>query len=87
MTFLSTLSIHCGASLEVCCLVKINIISLMKFVNIETKTVNAKFFYNKLTNKNLLWFINANYFSIHKWRNNKILKQIYIENLSNLLFD
>ena len=53
----------------------------MNFVNIEAKTLNAKIFYNKLTNKKLLWFINANYFNIHKWRNNKIIKQIYIEDL------
>ena len=70
-----------GASLEVRCLVKVNIISLMKFVNIETKTLNAKFFYNKLTNKNLLWFIDANFFNIHKCMNNEILKQIYTEYL------
>ena len=49
-----------GDSLEVRCFAKDNIFSLMKFVNIETKTLIAKFFYNKLTNKD------ANYFGIHK---------------------
>ena len=70
---------YCGASLKILSLVKFNIISLVKFVNIETKILNGKYFYNKLTNKKRLWFINANYFYIHKWRNNKIIKQIYIE--------
>ena len=53
----------------------------MKFVNIETKTLNAKLFYNKLTNKYILWFLDANYFNVHKGRNNKTLKQAYIEDL------
>ena len=62
-----------GASLEIRCLVMVNIISLIKFVNIEIKTLNARFLSNKLTNKNLLWLKNANYFNILKLKNNKTI--------------
>ena len=41
------------ASLKTRSLVKVKLISLMKFVNIKTKTLNVIFFYNNLTDKNL----------------------------------
>ena len=53
------LGTYSGTSLNNGILVKVIKVSLMKLISVETKTLNAKYLYNKLTNKNLLWFIDA----------------------------